>query len=192
MSSPHFSHFRLFTFHSHKYTTRLIYFFVNLKTSAPLPLTINTIKHIYYAMQVKDAMNPKVIVANDETTIKEAARIMAKYKIGSLVIVEGKNKIIGIMTESDIISKVVATGENPSNTKIEQVMTKKVITIDPDKDLSDACHMMVENKVKRFPVVENDILIGIITATDIIAVEPKMIEQLAKVMMVSNKQIIAG
>ncbi len=142
-------------------------------------------------MQVKDAMNPKVVIATKEISIKEAARIMTKFKIGSLVILE-KEKIVGVITESDIIRKIVATGLEPSTTLVEETMTKDVVTVDAEKDLEEACQMMVDHKIKRLPVLDGGKLVGILTTTDVIAVEPKMIEALAKVMLFSEKQIVAG
>ena len=142
-------------------------------------------------MQVKNAMNSKVVVANKDISVKEAARIMTKLRIGSLVILEGE-KIIGIITESDIIRKIVATGNDPAGTLIEQVMTKDVVTIDAEKDLGDACQLMVDHEIKRLPVLQDGKLVGIITTTDIIAVEPKLIENLAKVMLISQNQMVAG
>jgi len=144
-------------------------------------------------MQVKGAMNPKVIVASKDISVKEAARLMAKFKIGSLVIVEeGEGNINGLITESDIVRKVVATGLDSSQTLVEQTMTKDVITVDEDIDLGEACRIMVDNKIKRLPVLEDGELVGILTTTDIIAVEPKLIEELAKIMLFSEKQMIAG
>lgn len=142
-------------------------------------------------MQVKDAMNPKVVVATKEISIKEAARIMTKFRIGSLIILE-KEKIVGIITESDIIRKIVATGLEPSTTLIEETMTKGVVTVDADKDLGEACQMMVDHKIKRLPVLDNGKLVGILTTTDIIAVEPKLIENLAHIMLFSERQVVAG
>jgi len=142
-------------------------------------------------MKVKDAMNPKVVVANKDISVKEAARIMTKLRIGSLVIIEDE-KIIGIITESDIIRKIVATGNDPSETLIEQVMTKDVVTVEAEEDLGEACQMMVDHNIKRLPVLQDGKLVGIMTTTDIIAVEPKLIENLAKVMLVSQNQMVAG
>ncbi len=143
-------------------------------------------------MIVKDAMNPKVIVATKDISVKEAARIMSKYKIGSLIILKDKKDIIGVITESDIVRKIVATGLDAAKTKVEKTMSKEVITIDEDKDLGEACQVMVENKIKRLPVIEDGKLVGILTTTDIIAVEPKLIAELAKVMLFSKQQLIAG
>ncbi|PIX51167.1 MAG: hypothetical protein COZ52_00315, partial [Candidatus Aenigmarchaeota archaeon CG_4_8_14_3_um_filter_37_24] len=135
-------------------------------------------------MQVKDAMNPKVISASKDISIKEAARTLTKHEIGSLIIVEDE-KIVGVITESDIIRKVVATGLDPSVTLVEEMMTKDVITIDADAELNDACQTMVDHKIKRLPVLDGGQLVGIITTTDIISVEPKLMEELGKIMLFS-------
>jgi len=142
-------------------------------------------------MQVKDAMNPKVISASKDISIKEAARTLTKHEIGSLIIVEDE-KIVGVITESDIIRKVVATGLDPSVTLVEEMMTKDVITIDADAELNDACQTMVDHKIKRLPVLDGGQLVGIITTTDIIAVEPKLMEELGKIMLFSERQGVAG
>ncbi|NCS70919.1 MAG: CBS domain-containing protein [Candidatus Aenigmarchaeota archaeon CG_4_10_14_0_8_um_filter_37_24] len=142
-------------------------------------------------MQVKDAMNPKVISASKDISIKEAARTLTKHEIGSLIIVEDE-KIVGVITESDIIRKVVATGLDPSVTLVEEMMTKDVITIDADAELNDACQTMVDHKIKRLPVLDGGQLVGIITTTDIISVEPKLMEELGKIMLFSERQGVAG
>lgn len=142
-------------------------------------------------MRVKDAMNPKVVIASKDISVKEAARIMTKFKIGSLVILENE-KIEGIVTDSDIIRKVVATGLDPVNVTVEEIMSKTVIAVDISEDLGVACQMMVENKIKRLPVLEDGKLVGIITTSDIISVEPKMIKKLAEILLVSEKQVVAG
>jgi CBS domain-containing protein len=157
-------------------------------------------------MIVKEAMNPKVVVATKDISIREATRIMAKYKIGSLIIVDKEkmkgvinydvaveeSNIVGVITESDIVRKVVATGMDPSSTQVEEAMTQNVITVKAEVDVAEACQIMVEHKIKRLPVIEDGSLVGIITTTDVIAVEPKLIEDLAKVMLFSEKQMIAG
>ena len=142
-------------------------------------------------MLVKQAMNRKVVVTKPDVTVKEAAQIMSKFRIGCLVVLEGE-KIVGIITERDVLRKVVATGLDASNTKIEQVMTKEVITIDSDKSIEDACSLMTEHDIKKLPVLEEGKLIGIITATDLISVQPKMIEALAKIMLFAEKKAVAG
>ncbi len=142
-------------------------------------------------MIVKQAMTKKVIATTTKTLVRDVARTMAKYRVGSIVVLEDE-KIAGIVTELDIIWKVVASDLNPSMTKVDDIMTKKVITIDADKTLEDATQLMVDNKIKKLPVVDKGKLVGIITATDLISVQPKMIEALAKLLLFEEKKDIAG
>jgi len=142
-------------------------------------------------MLVKEAMTKKVIVINPDTTIKDAAKIMSQYRVGSLVVLEDE-KLVGIITELDIIWKVVASELDPKTTLVRDVMSKNVVTINADQTLEDATDVMVENKIKKLPVVEGNKIIGIITATDIISIQPKLIESLAKLMLFEEKKSVAG
>lgn len=142
-------------------------------------------------MEVKHAMTKKVMVIKPDATIKDAAKIMTKYRVGCLVVMED-NKLVGILTELDIIWKVVAGDLNSNTTKVSDVMTKKVLTIKANQTLEEATHIMVENKIKKLPVLEGNKLVGIVTATDLISVQPKMIESLAKLMLFEEKKPVAG
>jgi CBS domain-containing protein len=128
-------------------------------------------------MLVRHVMNRKVVTAKLNTTLREAAAVMSKLNIGSLIIVEDE-KISGIITSTDIL-KAIANGKDAETTLVEEVMSKPVIVIDPDKKVEEAVNIMLEHKIKKLPVVEEDKLIGIITASDIIAIEPKLIENIA-------------
>ncbi len=114
-------------------------------------------------MRVRDVMKKKVKIIRPETTLKEAAKIMSKNKIGSLAIVR-KKEIAGIITERDILKNIEAL-----NKRVSSFMTKKVISIDSYQHIEIAADLMSQNKIKRVLVTEGDKLKGIITATDIIA-----------------------
>ena len=113
-------------------------------------------------MKVKEIMN-KAVVIDSDITIKKAAEIMSKMGIGSLVLLQ-KKRIKGIITERDIIKNVSLL-----NKKISSVMTKKIISISPNETLDHATAVMTSNKIKRLLIVDNRKLVGIITATDVIA-----------------------
>jgi len=136
-------------------------------------------------------MTKRVLVVKPDATVKEAAKVMTEHRVGSLVVMEN-DKVVGIVTELDIIWKVVAGSLNPEDTLVKDIMTKKILTIQGDKTLEDATHMMVENNIKKLPVMEGDKLIGILTATDLISVQPKMIESLAKLILFEEKKAVAG
>jgi CBS domain-containing protein len=142
-------------------------------------------------MQVKQAMTKNVLVTNPTFSVRSAAKIMAEQRVGSLVVQEN-NKIVGIITELDIIWKVVANDKDPNTTTVGEIMSKKVITIRADQTIEEASVLMVENKIKKLPVVENNKLVGIITATDLISVQPKMIEDLANLLLFEEKKSVAG
>jgi len=113
-------------------------------------------------MKVSEIMN-KVIAIDHEVSVKEAAKIMSNRNIGSLVVLK-KNKIVGIMTERDILKNISSLGR-----KIASVMSKNVVTIEQGETMDNAALIMTEKKIKRLPVIDKGKLIGIITGTDIVA-----------------------
>jgi CBS domain-containing protein len=131
-------------------------------------------------MLVKDVMQRNVIVAKENMKIKEAAEVMSKYHIGSLVIVRN-NKVVGILTERDIL-KAIAKGIDPRTIEAKDIMTKEVITISPTSTIEDAASLMLEKKIKKLPVLDGEKLVGIITATDIAVIQPKLIKNLAELL----------
>lgn len=128
-------------------------------------------------MIVNDVMSKNVVVIKKDATIKEASEVMSKIGIGSLVVAED-NKIIGMLTNNDIVKSVA--NEKPSqSTLIEDIMEKDVVTIEPDKTLQEAVDLMIQHKLRQIPVVENDKIKGILSVTDIAVVEPKLIASIA-------------
>ena len=123
-------------------------------------------------------MNRNVVTAKLNITLREAAAVMSKLNIGSLIILDENEKISGIVTSTDIL-KAIAAGKDVEETLVEEVVSKPVITIEPDKSIEDAVNIMLEHKIKKLPVVEEGKLVGIITASDIITIEPKLIENIA-------------
>ncbi|MBI4173191.1 MAG: CBS domain-containing protein [Candidatus Aenigmarchaeota archaeon] len=143
-------------------------------------------------MLVKDVMNPSVAIIDGSATAQEAAKMMGDGDMGSLIVVKG-DLLLGIITERDILRKVVAVSRDPKKAKVTEIMTKDVIMIGPDDDIEDAVEIMLAKRIKRLPVVKGSALIGIVTATDICAAEPKMIKQLTELMLLPQaKKVMAG
>ena len=113
-------------------------------------------------MKVKDIMR-NIHTACSDLKVKEAVKIMSKKKIGSLLISENK-KSLGIITERDILKNI-----DSLNKKVSDVMTKKIITIDIGKTMEEASRLMASKKIKRLPVVDEGYIVGIVTATDVLA-----------------------
>ena len=116
-------------------------------------------------MKVKEIMHPATKVPSD-TTISEAARIMDQKLIGS-VLIEENNKTIGIMTERDILRKIVAKGINPDKTKVKHIMSYPIITIDINEDVMEASKKMDQNRIRRLVVTEKGKIIGKVTVNSI-------------------------
>ncbi|MBI4176274.1 MAG: CBS domain-containing protein [Candidatus Aenigmarchaeota archaeon] len=142
-------------------------------------------------MLVKKIMTRDVQTIEPGTTVREAAEKMAKFSIGCLLVVSG-GRLAGIVTESDILRKVVAEGLDGEKTKVRTIMTKEVIYIDPKTDVEDAADIMLENGIKKLPVVDGHTLVGIVTVTDMCRVEPKMVEKVYRLLFGDEKKLEAG
>jgi CBS domain-containing protein len=114
---------------------------------------------------VKDIMTTKVRTVPTRVTVADAAKLMARWKIGSLVIVEGK-KPIGIITEGDV-SKCVGKGMNPAKTSVA-FQRKKLVTTEPGERVEVAANTMAAAGVKKLPVMDGEELVGMLTQTDIV------------------------
>ncbi|MBS3119222.1 CBS domain-containing protein [Candidatus Woesearchaeota archaeon] len=117
------------------------------------------------ALLVKDAMHDVTLVQSG-LSVADAAVLMDQKVIGS-VLVEERGEIIGIVSERDILRKVVAKGLNASRMRIKDIMSSPVITIDAETELQDASEVMRENKIRRLIITEGGNVVGIITARDV-------------------------
>jgi len=112
-------------------------------------------------MLVKELMKRPFVVEKN-ISLAEAAKIMSSKNIGSLLLISG-DKVKGIVTEKDLIRNFT------KHEKISQVMSSKIISIEPDESLDRAVEIMRDNKIKRLPVLDEGKLVGIITLTDVMA-----------------------
>tara|TARA_Y100000310_G_scaffold318878_1_gene373431 strand:- start:167 stop:577 length:411 start_codon:yes stop_codon:yes gene_type:complete len=116
-------------------------------------------------MLVKEIMHNTTKISSD-MSVAEAAAMMDKKSIGS-VLIENDNKIVGIMTERDILKKIVAKSENPDVLRVRDIMSWPLITIDANEDIEIASRKMCSNKIRRLVVTENNQIVGKITANSI-------------------------
>jgi len=129
-------------------------------------------------MELKDIMVQKVVTVDPEATVKDAAKLMNLCEIGSLMVV-GKGKVVGIVTERDILRKIVETSKNAGKVKVREIMSTKLVVGTPNMDVVDAARMMLQKKIKKLPVVTDSKLVGLVTLTDIVRtvrMEPEMME----------------
>jgi CBS domain-containing protein len=118
------------------------------------------------AKSVRDAMtgDPRSIGAT--ASVVEAARLMREAHIGSLPITDG-DKLVGMITDRDITTRVVAEAADPNATSVGDVYSQDLISVEPDNDLKEAVQLMARHQLRRLPVVENDRLVGIVAQADI-------------------------
>ncbi len=124
---------------------------------------------------VKEAMKANPLIVEPDTTVLNAAIQMRKRKIGN-VIVAKKKQALGILTESDILRKVVAENKSPDSVLVKDVMSSPIVIIDPYVTLEQAMKTMGKCNVRRLPVIEEGELIGIITQRDISRISPVLHE----------------
>jgi len=117
-------------------------------------------------MKVHDVMTSSVDWVTPETSVVEVAQLMKKDDVGSIPICKG-NSLIGIITDRDIVLKVVAAGGNTNNISAKDIMSKDIISVSADQDVHEAADLMSKYQIRRLPVVEKGNLVGIVAIGDL-------------------------
>jgi len=127
------------------------------------------------SLKVQDVMVKEVITIDENATVKEAAEVMNRFEIGCLIAVR-KGKAMGIITERDILKRVVSEARDANKTKVKQVMSSPLVVVEPEMDLGEAVKLMFQMKIKKLPVVDGKRLAGLVSLTDIARFQPQMIK----------------
>ena len=117
-------------------------------------------------MKIEEVMIKNVVALQEDVTAYDAVKLMNEKKIGCLVVLQ-YGQVVGILTERDLLERVLEKCKNPKETKITEIMTKRVIVGKPDMQLDEAAQLMFERKVKKLPIVEGKRLVGLVTLTDL-------------------------
>jgi CBS domain-containing protein len=115
---------------------------------------------------IKEVMTRDVRACEPNATVAEAAKVMAQEDVGPVPIVED-GRLVGIVTDRDIVVRVVAEGRDPDATTVREIASTELVTVSPDDALDDALNRLAERQVRRLPVVEGDRLVGIVAQADI-------------------------
>ncbi|MGB9729619.1 MAG: cyclic nucleotide-binding/CBS domain-containing protein [Thermoprotei archaeon] len=118
-------------------------------------------------IRVKDLMRKDVVTVNADDNIISVAKTMKNKSVGYAIVLKD-GKPIGIVTERDITWKIVAENLNPQQVAVSTIASYPIIFVDPDSDLSLAADLMERHNIRRLPVIKDNTLYGIITATDIV------------------------
>lgn len=140
--------------------------------------------------QVRDMMATPVATISPEATMEEAARIMGERRVGSLIVMKDGDPV-GIVTERDLLSNVIAVGRRPEKVKVEAVMSSPLITISPTATIKEAARTMMRKK-GRLAVFDEGELVGIITASDLIQSLPETDETVLKADQIATKRVITA
>ncbi len=116
--------------------------------------------------QVSERMTKRVVTIKPGTSVVDAARKMIKEEKGPLPIVEG-NRPVAIVTDRDLVARVIAEGRDPSSTTVDEVASKDLATISPDQDVDEARQLMSQRELDRILVTQGGRLVGIISEADI-------------------------
>ena len=139
---------------------------------------------------VEDVMVRNVISANLDMTVKDAALQMTKLSIGCLVVTDTEG-IVGMVTERDILKKVVSNGLDAESTLLREIMSEPVIMAYPEMPLEDAVELMFKHRIKKLPIIRKlngkTMLVGLITLTDIARLQPKLIETLQELFRINEE-----
>jgi len=134
---------------------------------------------------VKDAMTSNPCTIDADQTVEYAARMMKQENVGLAPIVEG-DRLVGTLTDRDIVVRVVVEGRDAKTVKVRDVASRDIVTIDPQQDLDEALRLMASHQVRRLPVVEEDgRVVGVLAQADVAqeAKEKKvgeMVEEISK------------
>lgn len=129
-------------------------------------------------MEISEVMTSTVHTISPSESVEEVAKMMLENKVGSIVILskDTKPKPLGIVTERDIVTRVIAIGKNPVKVPVDEIATRPVVTAPPTLDVAEAMSLMARLGIRRLIVVEGNNVIGICTYRDLLRVAPSLIE----------------
>ena len=115
---------------------------------------------------IRDLMTSSPTTCETSSTIADVAKVMKDEDVGPVPVTEG-GRLVGIVTDRDIVVRVVAEGRDPSSTTVGEIVSSDLATVQPDTSLEEALNLMSQRQVRRLPVVEGDRLVGIVAQADI-------------------------
>jgi len=118
------------------------------------------------SLRVKDCMSKDIVTVDCAISAFAASKIMLEKNVDYLIVLE-KAQPVGIVTERDLVLKIMAKGENPSKTKIGKCMSTPIVIADPDATIEEAVRTMAKHEIRRLPVVRGAIVYGVFTSQDL-------------------------
>jgi len=143
---------------------------------------------------VRDVMARRVLLVEATSSAKNSARMMNKFGVSSLI-VSSEGDIVGIVTERDILTRVVASGQDPEKVTVREIMSEPIIVVNPDTPLEQAVQIMLMERIKKLPVMDKDgekvKLVGILSMTDVARIQPQLIEKIKNLTQKDDPETMA-
>ena len=143
---------------------------------------------------VRDVMARRVLLVEATSSAKNSARMMNKFSVSSLI-VSSEGDIVGIVTERDILTRIVASGQNPEEVTVREIMSEPIIVVNPDTPLEQAVQIMLMERIKKLPVMDKDgekvKLVGILSMTDVARIQPQLIEKIKNLTQKDDPEMMA-
>lgn len=118
-------------------------------------------------MKLKDIMSQTVIKIHPHESVAVAARLLANHNIGVLPVCDQNGELRGVVTDRDLVTRCIASNRAPEETKVQDVMTGRIVTATPNMDVAVAAYLMGREQVRRLPVIENGKLCGMVSVGDL-------------------------
>ena len=122
-------------------------------------------------MKLRDIMSSQVVRIHPQESVAVAARTLAQHNIGALPVCGNDGRVMGVVTDRDLVIRCLAAGQSPEKTQVQQVMTSAVVSAAPEMETSAAAHLMGQRQIRRLPVVEDGKLCGMVSLGDLAARE---------------------
>jgi CBS domain-containing protein len=117
-------------------------------------------------VKIKDIMTNEIACVSPQTSLTEVAQLMQKHDVGAVPVCEGE-KVMGMVTDRDIVVRNIAHGKDPHMTPVRDVMSTQVQSINSEMSLDQATGIMAQHQIRRLPVVDNDRLVGMVSLGDL-------------------------
>lgn len=127
-------------------------------------------------MKIREVMTKEVIKVAPEESVEVAARLLTRHNIGIVPVCDHRDKVCGLVTDRDLVTRCMAANRPAAATKIKDVMTMQVASANPDMEVGVAAHLMGRLQVRRLPVVENGRLCGMVSLGDIASREESVMD----------------
>ncbi|PMB75284.1 MAG: hypothetical protein C0193_01130 [Candidatus Bathyarchaeota archaeon] len=137
-------------------------------------------------MLVRDVMSSPVVTIEEDAPVNKAAELMDKHGLGCIIVTNKEGKPLGIITERDLVVRVLAKNVKPDSLQTKEVMTSPLLTIEPHETINEAARRMSRLNIRRLGVIYKGQLIGLISSKDILAVMPELVET------IQEKALIEG